>query len=141
MNLPNPLPQKIFRIPPKKRFLIATDVVARGLDIPSVSHVIIYDYGGVEDYIHRVGRTARGVHGKGNALVFFEYWDKDPSGAKKFADILQKAGQIVPDELLQIAQEVEEGLRMTNYAWQMKKDAKTLAYLRKKYNCTGSSGY
>lgn len=41
-------------------FLVATDVVARGVDIPSVSHVINFDMPqDAEDYVHRVGRTGR----------------------------------------------------------------------------------
>ena len=44
----------------KLRFLIASDVAARGLDIPSVSHVFNYDLPShAEDYIHRIGRTGR----------------------------------------------------------------------------------
>jgi ATP-dependent RNA helicase DeaD len=42
------------------RFLVATDVAARGLDIPDLSHVIQYEPSDdVEDYIHRAGRTGR----------------------------------------------------------------------------------
>ncbi len=42
------------------RFLIATDVAARGIDIGEISHVINYDVPATpEDYVHRVGRTAR----------------------------------------------------------------------------------
>jgi superfamily II DNA/RNA helicase len=50
--------------------LIATDVAARGLDIPDVSHVINYDIPQTHDtYVHRIGRTGRAGK-KGNALTF-----------------------------------------------------------------------
>jgi superfamily II DNA/RNA helicase len=52
------------------RILVATDVAARGLDIPDITHVINYDEPeNYEDYTHRIGRTGR--NGKtGNALTF-----------------------------------------------------------------------
>ncbi len=50
--------------------LIATDVAARGLDIPNVSHVINYDVPHTyEDYVHRIGRTGRAGK-RGSALTF-----------------------------------------------------------------------
>lgn len=50
--------------------LIATDVAARGLDIPDVTHVINYDIPQTHDtYVHRIGRTGRSGK-KGNALTF-----------------------------------------------------------------------
>ena len=50
--------------------MIATDVAARGLDIPLIQHVINYDLPQVpEDYIHRIGRTAR-AGSEGSALTF-----------------------------------------------------------------------
>ncbi|GJL66917.1 MAG: DEAD/DEAH box helicase [Nitrospirales bacterium] len=52
------------------RILIATDVSARGIDIPDVHYVINYDLPDkAENYVHRVGRTGRGVN-KGMALSF-----------------------------------------------------------------------
>jgi len=54
------------------QILVATDVAARGLDIPDVSHVINYDIPATyEDYIHRIGRTGR-IGKRGKALTFVE---------------------------------------------------------------------
>lgn len=54
----------------KYRVLVATDVAARGLDIPHIEHVINYDLPQcAEDYIHRIGRTAR-AGSNGFALSF-----------------------------------------------------------------------
>lgn len=52
------------------QILVATDVAARGLDIPDVTHVINYDVPATyDDYVHRIGRTGRG-NKKGKALTF-----------------------------------------------------------------------
>ena len=57
------------------RVLVATNVAARGLDIPEVSHVINYDMpDNVEEYIHRIGRTAR-MGRMGTAITFVSEWD------------------------------------------------------------------
>jgi len=57
------------------QFLVATNVAARGLDIPDIEHVINYDVPqNDEEYIHRVGRTARA--GKsGAAITFVGEWE------------------------------------------------------------------
>jgi ATP-dependent RNA helicase RhlE len=52
------------------RILVATDVSARGIDIPDVTHVVNYDMPEPsENYVHRVGRTGRGMR-KGYAISF-----------------------------------------------------------------------
>jgi ATP-dependent RNA helicase DDX49/DBP8 len=57
--------------------LVATDVASRGLDITNVSHVINYDIPrDPDDYIHRVGRTARAKK-KGAAITFVTPGDGD----------------------------------------------------------------
>ncbi|MCB1694577.1 MAG: C-terminal helicase domain-containing protein, partial [Pseudomonadales bacterium] len=61
----------------KYRILVATDIAARGLDIPHIEHVINYDLPQCpEDYIHRIGRTAR-AGAEGSALCFVMPSDRD----------------------------------------------------------------
>ena len=65
----------------KSRILIATDVAARGLDIPLIQHVINYDLPQVpEDYIHRIGRTGRAGK-EGSALTFLTPSDRSMWGS------------------------------------------------------------
>jgi ATP-dependent RNA helicase RhlE len=61
----------------KIRFLIATDIVARGLDISQVTHVINIDIPEVpENFIHRIGRTGRADH-KGQAIAMVAEYEID----------------------------------------------------------------
>lgn len=54
-----------------KGIMLCTDVAARGLDFPKVDWIVQYDPpDDPKEYIHRVGRTARGAEGKGKALLF-----------------------------------------------------------------------
>lgn len=56
-------------------WLVATNVAARGLDIPDIAHVVNYDVPqNAEEYIHRVGRTARAGK-EGSAITFVGEWE------------------------------------------------------------------
>jgi len=90
------------------KLLVCTDVMGRGLDIPDISHVVIYDMGDTEDYVHRIGRTARGPTGEGHALTLFEFDKKWPMIAVGLVKILEECQQPVPPELREIAEEVAE---------------------------------
>lgn len=73
------------------RFLIASDVAARGLDIPSVSHVFNFDVpSNSEDYVHRIGRTGRAGR-QGKAVMV-----SAPRDAKNLQAIEKLIGKEIP---------------------------------------------
>lgn len=82
------------------RMLIATDVAARGLDVKDVGVVINYDMpagqNGIEDYVHRIGRTGRAGK-KGTAITFFT--EGDSKRARELVELLDGAEQEVPQAL------------------------------------------
>jgi superfamily II DNA/RNA helicase len=83
--------------------LVATDVAARGLDIAGIDHVINYDFptgeGGAEEYVHRIGRTARaGATGTAHTLFTFA----DSRHAAALATLLADAGQPIPEGLTEL---------------------------------------
>lgn len=80
--------------------LVATDVAARGLDIPKLPAVLNFDMPEqLEDYVHRIGRTGRAGN-KGLAISFFTP-AKDCGHAKGLIQFLNKANQPVPEMLTQ----------------------------------------
>jgi ATP-dependent RNA helicase DDX5/DBP2 len=84
------------------RVLVATDVAARGLDVKDIEIVINYDFpagvSGVEDYVHRIGRTARGG-AEGKAYTLFTA--NDSKRASQLIGVLKRANQEVPEDLQQ----------------------------------------
>jgi ATP-dependent RNA helicase RhlE len=72
------------------RVLVATDVVSRGIDVDNISHVVNYDLPNTpEDYVHRIGRTARA--GKtGAAFTLFA-----PEDHETLRDIEKKIGSVL----------------------------------------------
>ncbi|CAA7015995.1 unnamed protein product [Microthlaspi erraticum] len=85
----------------KSCVLIATDVAARGLDIKDIRVVINYDFPtGVEDYVHRIGRTGR-AGATGIAFTFFT--EQDWKYAPDLIKVLEGANQQVPPQVREIA--------------------------------------
>jgi superfamily II DNA/RNA helicase len=73
------------------RFLVASDVAARGLDVPSVSHVFNFDVPShAEDYVHRIGRTGRAGR-DGTAMMICV-----PKDEKNLEDIERLVQQEIP---------------------------------------------
>jgi len=87
----------------RTNILIATDVAQRGLDIKDVAFVVNYDVPKtLEDYIHRIGRTAR-AGAKGTALTFFPSEAYTPDMirmARLISKSMREVGQTPPDALL-----------------------------------------
>lgn len=73
------------------QILVATNIAARGLDVEHITHVISYDVPNVpEDYVHRIGRTAR-AEAEGDAFLLVS-----PAEEKSLADIERHIGQRLP---------------------------------------------
>ena len=86
----------------KVNVLVATDVAARGIDVPEISHVINFDMPRTADiYLHRIGRTARGGR-KGTAISLIEAHD---------VEMLAKVERYMKEP---IKRRIIEGLRPNN---------------------------
>ncbi|GMH08715.1 hypothetical protein Nepgr_010555 [Nepenthes gracilis] len=85
----------------KSSILVATDVAARGLDIKDIRVVINYDFPtGIEDYVHRIGRTGR-AGATGMAYTFLS--EQDWKYAADLVKLLEGANQFVPPEVREMA--------------------------------------
>ncbi|NXA40225.1 DDX43 helicase, partial [Eudromia elegans] len=90
----------------KVKILIATDLASRGLDVHDITHVFNFDFPrNIEEYVHRVGRTGRaGRSGEAVTLVTKNDWKV----ASELIDILERANQAVPDELISMAERYKQ---------------------------------
>jgi len=85
----------------KVKVIIATDVMARGIDVDNISHIVNYDVpNDADDYIHRIGRTAR-AESTGDAITFVSRSDM-----RKMKDIFRIVDSYIP--LLDLPKEVSE---------------------------------
>lgn len=83
----------------EKTMLVATNVASRGLHIPEVPLVVVYDFSSIGDYVHQVGRTGR-CGASGRAVTFYVAGD---GNAQELVDVLRQAEQTVPPALVAIA--------------------------------------
>ncbi|HFA51558.1 MAG TPA: DEAD/DEAH box helicase [Bacteroidetes bacterium] len=95
------------------RFIIATDIIARGLDVSSVTHIINFDLTDTaEKYIHRIGRTGR-AEKKGIAISFVS--EKEKEYKKKIEELMSLEiplrptpdGLLLSDELIALEKHVD----------------------------------
>jgi len=87
------------------KILVATDVAQRGLDVKELNYVVNYEPPkAFEDYIHRIGRTARA--GKtGTAITYFPQGSRDPAVVRlghSIAKAMREVGQTPPEALLNL---------------------------------------
>lgn len=88
------------------RVMITTDVMARGLDVDTITHVINFDTPDFpENYIHRIGRTGRAEQ-KGNSILFFT--EKEQISKEKIEELMNYT---IP--VLDFPSEVEKNYEMT----------------------------
>lgn len=99
------------------KVLIATDVSARGIDIPDVDYVVNYDLPDVpENYVHRVGRTGRGVQ-KGQAVSFCS--EEEKPVLEEIQKFLGKEIQVMKIEKNDYKQTISFSEDIPNDNWQL----------------------
>ncbi len=94
----------------KYRVLVATDIVGRGIDILNLGHVVNYDVPNVpEDYVHRIGRTAR-AQAKGDAITFVSAEEE-----KLFAQIERTLGKPLSRAKCPVLPKLEEPATISGF--------------------------
>jgi ATP-dependent RNA helicase RhlE len=87
----------------KVRVLVATDIAARGIDVPNISHVINYELPNEpESYVHRIGRTAR-AGAKGAALSFCDQSER--SYLRAIEKVIRRKVTVIEHRLAETASE------------------------------------
>ena len=107
------------------QILVATDVMARGLDLDEISHVINFDTPNYpENYMHRIGRTGRAEH-EGKSLLFSTEKEQDAKNAIEalmdytiplldFPEEVEKSDQLTPEERPKIKEHYNPHKRETD---------------------------
>ncbi|MBY0245579.1 MAG: DEAD/DEAH box helicase [Sphingobacteriaceae bacterium] len=98
----------------KLMVLIGTDVLSRGIDVDGVDLVVNYDVPhDAEDYVHRIGRTAR-AETKGTAITFVNHRDKRK--LDNIEKLIEKKIEVLtlPDDILAIAEKPREFVKKNN---------------------------
>jgi superfamily II DNA/RNA helicase len=94
---------------------VATDVASRGLDVDDVKFVINFDYPNCsEDYVHRIGRTARASN-TGTAYTFFTH--ANVKQAKDLIDVLREAKQQINPKLVQMQESCRDMFNKGRSRW------------------------
>ena len=108
----------------KSGVLLCTDVAARGLDIPRVDWIIQYDpTDDPREYIHRVGRTARGEGGSGRALLFLLPTELGFLKLLKVANVPLNEYEVPRKKLVNIQAQLEKLVAKNYYLHSSAKDA------------------
>ena len=82
------------------RVLVCTDLAARGLDVPSVDHVIMFDFPlNALDYLHRSGRTARGLVGTSSSSTSSSTATARPLGRGRVTALVSKRDKVLANAI------------------------------------------
>ena len=107
----------------ERGILICTDVAARGLDIPAVDWIIQFDPpDDPRDYIHRVGRTARGTKGKGKSLMFLTPSELGFLRYLKAAKVPLNEYEFPTNKIANVQSQLEKLIKSNYYLHQTAKD-------------------